>query len=171
MTLPHVSKISPPQESDIGKLLSSVEDFKSKLLQNSGSPRSQLPRFGWLILDHLGLRTEDILTTKVESESLESVFEKIARSYLEHVLPTAEDISKFDTKQVTEYLAALNTERPDPGRLSAAFGEARLPIFGKDLRLVYRTGGYRGKPGNLLADYLISKTVQPVIAPMPGTST
>ena len=80
-------------------------------------------------------------------------------------------MSKFDTKQVAEYLAALNTERPDPGRLSAAFGEARLPIFGKDLRLVYRTGGYRGKPGNLLADYLFSKTVQPVIAPMPSTST
>ncbi|MFO0934893.1 MAG: hypothetical protein U0798_00065 [Gemmataceae bacterium] len=131
--------------------------LRNRLLNPKPNEPSILAKFGWMVIDHLGLVSSEILPAHGSADAVQAKFENVARRYLDAVLPDPNDLTKFDSLHVAELIAAINPDQPDPGRITAAFGLAHMDEFGKDPRLVSRVGAYRGKRGFPLTDYLIAK--------------
>lgn len=164
---PDPQKVAP-LELDLALLGLLVEQVRARLLAPKPDDPLLLSRFGWAVLDHLELRPTDVTPTGASQTMVRQVYEEVGRRYLNVALPAIDDLPRLDAKHVAEYIAAIDPNRPDPGRLSAAFGAARMALFGHDRRLVYRSIGYRGRWGNPLADFLIETVVRPVTAMAAG---
>ncbi|OWK35889.1 hypothetical protein [Fimbriiglobus ruber] len=156
---------TPPPGAQISRVLDRLSLLRARYLSHLPEDPTLLTSFGMAVLDQLDLRPADVLLPGTSAESAKHVYAEIGRHFLEHVLPAAADLPAMDAKHLTEYAAALESDIADPGKLAAAFGAARLATFGRDSRLVYRVGGYRGRPGAPLADYLIGAVVRPATTP------
>jgi hypothetical protein len=154
---------TPPAEGLVAEAAGRIGRLRDRLAQPEPGEPPPLESFGRAVLDQLELRVTDVAELGLPAGGRRRVYEEVGRRFLDHVLPAADELARMDAGPVAEY-AAVDPDRPDPGRLAAAFGSARLGAFGRDGRLVYRAGGYRGRPGAPLADHLIAEVVRPAAA-------
>jgi hypothetical protein len=151
-------------------LVALVADLIGQLRDWLADP-SPLESFGRAVLDRLELRVTDVADPGLPADTRRRVYAEVGRRFLDHILPGAEDLPRMEARHLAEYVAALAPVDPDPGLLAAAFGAARLGVFCRDSRLVFRVGGYRGRPGALLADHLIAEVVRPAAAAVAATGS
>jgi hypothetical protein len=154
---------SPPTAAVVAQAVESIALVRQRVLAPNSDEPPLVGRFGLGILDLLSLRPADVIGPRKLTDIAPKLYEQIAASFLDYVLPRPEDLPAMDAGHVAELLKALRMEQPDPGLLAAAFGIARLRAFGTDRRLIYRSGSYRGRPGDPLADHLIERVIRPAV--------
>jgi hypothetical protein len=154
---------SPPSATAVAQVAELTAQVRQRILAPSLDEPPLVGRFGLGILDLLSLRPADVIGTRKLTDIAPKLYEQIATAFLDHVLPRPEDLPAMDAGHVAEWLKALRTETPNPGLLATAFGIARLREFGTDRRLIYRSGSYRGRSGDPLADHLIERVIRPAV--------
>ncbi|QEL20841.1 hypothetical protein [Limnoglobus roseus] len=152
-----------PTDFDLSQLSELSAALKNRLFDAPLQQQPSLSQFGWSVLDHLNIRLVDLLPRGLTAAIVKQLCEEIGRRFLAVVLPAADNYELLDAKHVAEYLTVLNRQPPDASAMSAAYGSARLRAFSGDRRLVYRMAGYRGQPGDPLADHLIAEVVRPAV--------
>jgi hypothetical protein len=152
-----------PPDREIAQTSEAIAELRRSFSDRPTGEGLALSAFGLAVLCQLDLHPAVFFPPELPVREYGRVYEEVARRFLDYVLPDDEELRLMDAANVAEYLFAIDAGRPDPGRMVAAFGLARMHAFGHDCRLTYRVGGYRGRPGNPLADHLIDSVILPAV--------
>jgi hypothetical protein len=141
-------------------LLTAIDRLRTEMTTRP----SAMANYGLSVVVQFELRLAEVIPPGLPAEAASATYAEIARRFLDAVLPDENALRQTDVNTLTLYRDALADPRHDPGLFAAAFGSARPGLFDHDKRLRYRVGGYRGRPGDPLADYFIQNVIEPAIA-------
>jgi hypothetical protein len=141
-------------------LLTAIDRLRSEMT----TCPSTLAHYGLSVVVQFEMRLAEVIPPGLPAEAASATYAEIARRFLDAVLPDENALRQMDVNTLALYRDALADLRHDPGLFAAAFGSARPGRFDHDKRLRYRVGGYRGRPGDPLADFFIQTVIEPAIA-------
>jgi hypothetical protein len=153
------------------RILASVVRLRSELfdqIPEAAGESMTLAVYGVSILAQFELRHTDFFPPNLVAAETRATYEEIGRRFFVLVLPDESTVRQLSSEALAAYQEALSDSRRDPGLFAAAFGTTRPDLFAHDKRLRYRVGGYRGRRGDALADYLIQNVIEPAF--LKGTS-